>query len=68
MVPSRVFVHPLEQRGAGTSGARTGGYCVLAEPHGPVHARVLEVLTERSAKVGTNVQIADDIGLIEIER
>ena len=66
-LPKKVTAYPLEVRGGtGLTTAATGGYSVLADPGTPVHERVLKLLSERSAKVGTSVKIMDDVGLIEI--
>jgi poly-gamma-glutamate synthesis protein (capsule biosynthesis protein) len=65
--PKKVTVHPLEVRGGtGFTTAATGGYSVLAGPENPINARVLDLMTERSAKVGTSVAIKDGIGVIEV--
>ncbi len=66
-LPRRVMVHPLEVRGGpGLTTAATGGYSVLADPGSKVSKEVLDLMTERSAKVGTRVVVDGGVGVIDV--
>ncbi|MDQ1424697.1 MAG: hypothetical protein QOD72_2195 [Acidimicrobiaceae bacterium] len=66
-LPKKVTVHPLEVRGGtGFTTAATGGYSVLASPESKTTKDVLDLMTERSAKVGTRVVVDGGVGVIEV--
>jgi poly-gamma-glutamate capsule biosynthesis protein CapA/YwtB (metallophosphatase superfamily) len=55
----RVLIHPSESTGP-------RGIPKLATPGGEISDSVLQVVTERSEKVGTTVKVLDGVGVIEL--